>query len=414
MANALITSSIITAGTLEALHNNSAFINSINTEYNDQFAKGGAKAGATINVRRPVQYTVRSGATANLQDINETTVPLTLQPEFGIDWAFQDYDLSLSIDKFSSRYLEPAGKRLASEIDMRIGALYKSVWNFIGTPGVTPNTAQIALDAGVLLDNNACERSGSRTLALTPLANAKMVGGMSGFFNDQATLGKQFKSGMLQSSLGMDFQMSQNLPTHTVGPLGGTPLVNGASQGLVNVGATDNPYSATTSLVTNGWTAAAAPRLKFGDVFTIAGVFSVNPETKQSVGALQQFAVTADVSSDASGNATVIIAPAIIAGGAYQNVTARPASGAAIVVQTGVANAAYAQNILFHKDAFTFVTVDMELPGGMDMANRATADGVSLRFVRGYDILNNKRICRFDILAGYAALRPEWAVRLSN
>lgn len=414
MANNVITSSIITNGTLEALHNHSAFAKNINTEYNDQFAKGGAKAGATINVRRPVQYTVRSGPTANLQDVNETTVPLTLQPEFGIDWAFQDYDLSLSIDKFSSRYLEPAGKRLATEIDMRIAQLYKSVWNFIGTPGTTPNTAQIALDAGVLLDNNACDRSGDRTLALTPLANSKMVGGMSGFFNDQATVGKQFKTGMLQSSLGMDFQMSPNLPVHTVGPLGGTPLVNGANQGLINGGTTDNPYAATTALVTNGWTAAAALRLKFGDVFTIAGVFGVNPETKQSTGLLQSFVVTADTSSDGAGNATVVISPAIIAGGAYQNVTARPASGAAIVVQTGTASTQYAQNILFHKDAFTFVTVDMELPNGMDMANRATADGISLRFVRGFDILNNKRICRFDILAGYAALRPEWAVRVTQ
>lgn len=414
MTNALITSSIITNGTLEALHNHSAFLGNINTDYDDQFAKGGAKAGATINVRRPVQYTVRSGNVAILQDINETTVPITLQPEFGIDWAFQDFDLSLSIDKFSSRYLEPAGKRLATEIDMRIAALYKTVWNFTGTPGTIPATAQIALDAGVLLDNNACDRNGSRLMALSPVANAKMVGGMTGFFNDQTTVGKQFKSGMLQSSLGMDFQMSPNLPTHTVGPLGGVPLVNGASQGLVNAGSTDNPWAATTSLVTNGWTAAASLRLKFGDVFTIAGVLSVNPETKQPTGALQQFVVTADTSSDGAGNATIVIAPAIIAGGAYQNVTARPASGAAITVQTGTASTAYGQNILFHKDAFTFVTVDMELPNGMDMANRAHADGVSLRFVRGFDILNNKRICRFDILAAYAALRPEWATRITQ
>ncbi len=414
MANSLITSSIITMGTLEALHNSSAFLGSINTDYDDQFAKGGAKAGATINVRRPVQYTVRSGNAANLQDINETTVPITLQPEFGIDWAFQDYDLSLSIDKFSSRYLEPAGKRLASEIDLRIGALYKSVWNYMGTPGTTPASAQVALDANVLLDNNACARDDMRTLALTPLTNSKMVGGMAGFFNDQQTISKQFRTGLLQTSLGMDFQMSQNLPTHTVGPLGGTPLVNGASQGLINAGATDNPYAATTALITNGWTAAAALRLKFGDVFTIAGVLSVNPETKQATGALQQFVVTADTSSDISGNATVVISPAIIAGGAYQNVTARPASGAAIVVQTGVAATSYGQNILFHKDAFTFVTVDMEVPNGMDMADRKTASGVSLRFVRGFDILNNKRICRFDILAGYAALRPEWACRVTQ
>jgi hypothetical protein len=124
--------------------------------------------------------------------------------------------------------------------------------------------------------------------------------------------------------------------------------------------------------------------------------------------------LTADVSSDASGNLTAVISPAIIAGGAYQNVTARPASGAAITVLTGAANTLNGQNVLFHKDAFTLVTVDMDLPRGMDMSERMVSDGVSLRFVRGFDITNNKRLCRFDILAGYAALRPEWACRLTQ
>ena len=190
-------------------------------------------------------------------------------------------------------------------------------------------------------------------------------------FNDQATQGRQLKTGMMATNLGLDFIMSQNLPTHTVGGLGGTPLINGANQGLINAGATDNnPYAATTSLITDGWTAAAANRLKRGDVFTIAGVFSVNPETKQSTGLLQQFVVTADAASDGSGNLTTTIYPAIIAGGAYQNVTARPADNAAITVLTGSANTSYGQNILFHRDAFTLVTADMEVPNGMDMAEK--------------------------------------------
>ena len=415
MANNVITSSIITNETLRILHNNSAFLGNINTEFEDQFAKKGLKAGSVINVRRPVQYTVRDGAVANIQDVNESTVPITMEQEFGIDWAFSDYDLTLTIDEFTKRYLEPAGKRLAAELDARIAArFYRGVANFSGTAGTTPSTAQSVLDAAVLLDNNACPRDDNRMLALTPLANAKLVGGMSGLFNDQATQGRQLKTGMMATNLGLDFIMSQNLPTHTVGGLGGTPLVNGANQGLINSGATDNPYSATTSLVTDGWTAAAANRLKRGDVFTIAGVFSVNPETKQSTGLLQQFVVTADAASDGSGNLTATIYPAIIAGGAYQNVTARPADNAAITVLTGSANTSYGQNILFHRDAFTLVTADMEVPNGMDMAEKAMHEGVALRFVRGFDITNNRRICRFDMLAGYGLLRPEWAVRLTQ
>ena len=415
MANNIITSSIITNETLRILHNNSAFLGNINTEFEDQFAKKGLKAGSVINVRRPVQLTVRDGAVASIQDVNETTVPITMEQEFGIDWAFSDYDLTLSIDEFTKRYLEPAGKRLAAELDARIATrFYRGVANFSGTAGTTPSTAQSVLDAAVLLDNNACPRDDNRMLALTPLANAKLVGGMSGLFNDQATQGRQLKTGMMATNLGLDFIMSQNLPTHTVGGLGGTPLVNGANQGLINAGATDNPYAATTSLITDGWTAAAANRLKRGDVFTIAGVFSVNPETKQSTGLLQQFVVTADAASDGSGNLTATIYPAIIAGGAYQNVTARPADNAAITVLTGSANTSYGQNILFHRDAFTLVTADMEVPNGMDMAEKAMYEGVALRFVRGFDITNNRRICRFDMLAGYGLLRPEWAVRLTQ
>jgi len=347
--------------------------------------------------------------------VNETTVPITMEAEFGIDWAFSDYDLKLSIDEFSKRYLAPAAKRLAAELDLRIATrFYRGVANFSGTPGTPISTAQAVLDAAVLLDNAACPRTDGRMLALTPLSNAKLVGGMSGLFNDQATQGKQLKNGMMSTNLGMDFIMSQNLPTHTVGGLGGTPLVNGANQGLINSGSTDNPSAATTSLITDGWTAAVANRLKRGDVFTIAGVFAVNPETKVSTGVLRQFIATADAASDGAGNLTVAIYPAIIAGGAYQNVTARPADNAAITVLTGTASTAYGQNIMFHRDAFTLVTADMELPKGMDMADRAVEDGVSIRFIRGYDITNNRRICRFDLLAGYGLLRPEWAVRVTQ
>ena len=415
MANNVITSSIITNETLRILHNESAFLGNINTEYEDQFANKGMKAGSVVNVRQPVQYTIRDGATINIQDVNELTVPITMEAEFGIDWAFSDYDLKLSIDEFSKRYLAPAAKRLAAELDLRIATrFYRGVANFSGTPGTPISTAQAVLDAAVLLDNAACPRTDGRMLALTPLSNAKLVGGMSGLFNDQATQGKQLKNGMMSTNLGLDFIMSQNLPTHTVGGLGGTPLVNGANQGLINSGSTDNPSAATTSLVTDGWTAAVANRLKRGDVFTIAGVFAVNPETKVSTGVLRQFIATADAASDGAGNLTVAIYPAIIAGGSYQNVTARPADNAAITVLTGTASTAYGQNLMFHRDAFTLVTADMELPKGMDMADRAVEDGVSIRFIRGYDITNNRRICRFDLLAGYGLLRPEWAVRVTQ
>lgn len=413
MANNFITPSQITSETLRILTNESAFLGAINTEYKDEFAQSGAKVGQTINIRNPVQFTTRDGPVVNLQDVNESTVPLTIQPEFGVDFQFSDYDLALKIDKFSDRYLRPAAVALATKLDMRIASLYKGVAGFAGTPGTVPATALAALNAAAVLDNNSAPRDNMRTLAMNPITNANMVDGTKGLFNDQKVIGEQYRTGLMKTSLGMDFQMSQNMPVHTVGPLGGTPLVNGANQGITNQTTTDNPYQASQNLITDGWTAAAALRLRAGDVFTIAGVFAVNPVNKQNTGALRQFVVTADVSSDASGNAVVPISPGLIAGGAYQNVTALPADNAAITVVTGAANTSYAQNMLFHKDAITLATVDMEVPKGMDMAERRVYKGVSMRFVRGFDIVNNRRICRFDILAGYALLRPEWVVRLT-
>lgn len=406
MANTLITSSMITNETLRILHNESIFLPRINKQYNDQFAKTGAKAGATVNVRRPVQFTVRSGATLAPQDIQETQVPVTVDPEFGIDWNFQDFDLSLSIDRFSERYLVPAGRRLATELDSRISALYKQVYNFSGTPGTPPTTAALLLDPGTRLSNSITPTD-DRYFCLSPAVQAGAVAGLSGLFNSQSELANQYKKGTMGNALGYEFGMSQTLPTHTVGAHGGTPLVNGAGQ-------EQSTWTNTMSLVTDGWTNSTTGILKEGDVFTIADVYQVNQETKQSTGNLQQFVVRADADSGAStGPATLTISPAIITSGAYQNVDAAPADNAAITV-VGTASTGYVQNLAYHKDAFTLVTVDMELPNGVDMAARSVYDGISLRFIRDYDVTNNRRICRFDILAGFAALRPEWACRVPN
>lgn len=413
MADNLITSTIILNKTMQVLHNESAFLGHINTEFNDEFAKKGMKAGATVYPRRPVQFRVRDGATASLQDVNETSVPVTVEPEFGIDFDFTEFDRTLSVDDFNKRYLMPAGKRLATELDTRIALrFYQSVANLSGTPGTTPSTALGLLKAAAILDDCSCPRDGLRVAALNPLATAYMVDGLKGLLNDDGVIGMQTKTGLMKSNLGLAFQMSQNVPTHTAGTQGGTPLINGANQGTTTAVATENPYAATTTLVTDGWTAAAATRLKKGDVFTIAGVFAVNLENKNTLSNLKQFVATADAASDGSGNLSVIASPALIAAGAYQNVSNLPADNAAITVVSGTSGQISPQNMVFHRDAFTMVTVAMDVPKGMDMAEQITYEGVNLRFVRGYDITNNKRISRFDLMAGYGALRPEWAVRV--
>jgi len=411
MADVLLTPQVITDEALRILHNNIVLTKKVSRQYDDSFAKSGSKIGQTLKIRKPVQFTVRSGSTASLQDVVETSQDLTVSTLKGIDWDFDDVDLAMTIDDFSSRYLRPAMARLASELDYSVYAgIYKSVANAVGTPGTVPSAALTFLQAGQKLDEFAAPRDDLRHMILNPAAQAATVDGLKGLFQSSDRIASQYERGMMGQGLGWNFWMSQNVPTHTVGPLGGTPLVNGASQGSAGA---NNAYTASLALVTDGWTAAAAARLKAGDVFTIANVFAVNPETKQSTGSLMQFVVQSDVSSDASGNATVTITPCPISGGAYQNVTALPADNAAITV-LGAASTVSPVNIGFHKEAFTVVTADLELPKGTDMAARSQYDGVSLRFVRDFDITNNKRICRFDILYGFAALRPEWACRVQG
>jgi P22 coat protein - gene protein 5 len=431
MANALVTSTVVTNEVLRIAHNASAFLGNMNTDYDDKW-QGQYKPGQTVNARRPVQFTHRTGSTANIQDITESSVPVTVQPELGIDFAVSSNELALSIGsngnvskEFKDRYLKPAGLKIAAILDYNIATIIKNgAHQMVGTPGTPPASFADLLNAQVPLDRMSVPRDGMRMAAIEPGANATILAGLSGLFNNASVLSEQYKTGVIKTGAGLDLAMSQNVPSHTVGPLGGTPTVGAANQGLINSGSTDNPYANTTQLATAGWTAAAAVRLNRGDTFTIAGVFSVNPETKASTGALQSFVVVGPtenapgaVSSDASGALSMAISPAIIAGGAFQNVTARPAAGAAITITSGAANQTYTNNIIWHKDAVTFVSPKQELPGGMDMAYQASlADegGISLRFVRGFDITNNRFISRFDVLWGAAVTLPNFVVRRTN
>ena len=256
MANALITSTVITNEVLRIAHNASAFLGNMNSDYSELW-NGQYKPGQSVNARRPVQFTHRTGSTANIQDITESSVPIVVQPELGIDFAVASNELALSVGsngqvskEFKQRYLQPAGLKIAAIMDYSIGQIVKnSAHQMVGTPGVPPATVADILNAQVPLDRMSVPRDGMRMAAIEPGANATIVAGLATLFNNQGMLGEQYKSGIIKTSLGLDFAMSQNVPTHTVGPLGGTPLVNGASQGLTNSGSTDNPYAASTLLL---------------------------------------------------------------------------------------------------------------------------------------------------------------------
>lgn len=402
MPNSLLTIDMITNESLMVLENNLSFTKQVNREYDSSFANSGAKIGDTLSIRRPVRYLGRNGQGINVENTTESSVPLTLNNQWGVDVAFSSKDMALSIDVFSDRILKPAIATVANAIDFAGMQLYRDVYNVVGTPGTTPSALTTYLDAGVRMDNEAAPRDGMRAVVVNPQAQATIVGNLTTLFNPTSRISDQYTQGTMGEAVGFKWSMDQNVNTHTVGALGGTPAVNGANQ-------------SGSSLVTDGWTAAAATRLRRGDVFTIANVFAVNPQNRQSTGQLRQFVCTADGVSDGSGNMTISISPAIVTSGQYQTVNAAPADNALLTI-VGNANTVTPQNLAFHRDAFTLATADLLLPGGVDFARRMRSEklNVSMRAVRAYDINNDRLPMRIDVLGGWATLRPELACRIAG
>jgi hypothetical protein len=399
--NQYLTISMITREGLRVLVNNLVFAKNINREYDDYFAKSGAKIGATINIRKPPRYLGRTGDALAVESAVETSTPLTLTTLFGVDLEFSDADLLLSIDDFKKRFIQPGMSTIANKLDFDGLQLYKQVPNLVGTPGTTPTLLLTYLLAGVALDNNSAPQDGQRKAILTSLMQATIVDALKGLFQATQQIAQQYMKGRMGSAINYDWFMDQNVAVHTFGLLGGVPVVNGANQ----VG---------TSLILNGWTAAAATRVKFGDQFTIVGVNGVNPQSRVTTGILQGFTAMSDGASDGAGNMTLVIYPPIITSGAFQTVTASPAAGAALTF-AGTSLQQSPQGLVYHPDAFTLGMADLELPRGTDMAERIASKelGIAIRFIRDYDIRSNSRPCRSDIIYGYAAVRPELAVRVA-
>lgn len=398
--NTLLTTSLITKEALRVLENNLTGAKTINREYDSKFAVEGAKIGSSLNIRKPVRYIVVEGQALVLQDATETQATLTLDKQFQVAFQFSSSDLALSIDLFSDRFVKPAVSALANKIDSYVLSFYKRIYNAVGTPGTTPNALLTYLDAGVKLNNTATPRDGMRSLVLTPRQEATIVDALKGLFQQSSKIAEQYSSGQMGTAIGFDWHMDQNLPTHTYGTYAGTPLVDGANQ----VGA---------SIITDGWSSGAST-LNEGDIFTMAGVYAVNPQSRLSTGELQQFAVTQTI-SDTSGAMTIAITPEIIISGPFQTVTNSPANNAAITV-AGATGAVSPQGIAWHKDAMTYASADLPLPGGVDKAARASDKqlGISLRMIQDYDITTDQWPCRLDILCGALLLRPELATRIQG
>lgn len=396
MPNTLLTSTIITREALRILHQKLNFVGNINKQYDEKFAKEGAKIGSSLNIRLPNKYVIRRGATLVAQDTTETNTTLQVTNQTGVDLNFTSVDLTLSLDDFSKRVLEPAMAVLASTIESDALAMVLDVYQQVGTPGTVPNTALAYLQAKARLDNSLTPPD--RNVLVDPLAQITIVDALKGLFQNDRELAKQYKDGAMGNALGFDWYANTLMPAYTMGNKASGVTVNGASQtgSTLNIGGV-----------------AASDTFKKGMVFTIAGVFEVHPETKQLTSRLQNFVVTADATM-AGTTGSISISPAIAVTGAQQNVNASPANAAAITIQSGSASTAYLQGIAFHKDAFTFATADLIMPKGLDFAARETYDGISMRIVRQYDINNDKFPCRLDVLYGFKTIRPELACRVTS
>ena len=411
MANQLLTISKITNEALMVLENELTFTSEVDRNYDDQFAVVGAKIGNTVNVRRPGRFIGTTGPALNVEDFNETSVPVTLSTQFHVDTQFTTQDLALSLDMFSDRVLKPAVAAIANKIDrdgLSLAALQTA--NIVGTAGTPPSDLITYLTAQAYLDAEGAPRDGRRSCIVEPFTSATIVNALKGLFNPQTEISEQYKKGLMgRDSGGMNWKMDQNVVSQTFGSFAGTAVCSTTTgTGFLTSGWAS---SSTISLTTTG-----AVSLNAGDVITIDGVYAVNPQNRQAYGSnkLRNFVVKQAVSGTDT-TISVVVSPAVITAGQFQNVSIPTTSSTATVNFFNKTGAVSPQNIIMHRNAFTLACADLELPEGVHFAGRASDKeiGLSMRVVRQYTINNDSIPTRIDVLYGWAPLYPELACRVA-
>lgn len=414
MANNLLTISMITNEALMVLENELTFTSQVERNYDDQFAVTGAKIGATLNVRRPGRFVGTSGPALNVEDFNETSVPVTLSTQFHVDTQFTTQDLALSLDRFSDRVLKPAVAAIANKIDRDGLVMAKNnTANIVGTAGTVPTSLLTYLTAGAYLDSEGAPRDGRRACIVEPFTGATIVDSLKGLFVPSNTISKQYERGMMgKDSAGMMWKMDQNVVSQTFGSYSTATL---ACATTTATGFLTSGWASTSTIALTATTATAG--LKQGDTITIANIFAANPQNRAAYGSnrLRSFVVQADVTVATSGTTSVIVSPAVITAGQFQNVVVNSTSATAVVTPFNNTGTVSPQNIVMHKNAFTMACADLELPDGVHFAGRAADKelGLSMRVVRQYTINNDSIPTRVDVLYGWAPLYPELACRVA-
>lgn len=411
MANSILTPTIITRESLRVLHSKLNFIGNVNRQYDDRFAQTGAKVGTSINVRMPSKYSVRTGATLTAQDHVERSTPLSVSSQYGVDVSFTSVELTMQLDDFSKRIIEPAMAQLAAKIEADcMSDAYKLVANYVNATTNAKMTYAYLQTAGAILSKNLANPSGRAGL-LCPGSKVEFLDATKTLFHQSDALAKQFREGMMGRTGGMDIYENTLIPSHTTGTLAGSPVITAEPATTT----TANSWVSQTTVSVTG--ATAATTLKAGDIITISYLYDVHPESKQNTGVLKRFVVQSNVTLTTATSAyAVTIKPGIMygSGNGYQNVSLSGAtvmSGAAVAL-VGAVGTAFAQDLFFHEDAFCFATADLE-----DVSRygawgaRESMDGISMRIARQYAISSDTVPCRIDVLFGFAGLYPELAVR---
>jgi hypothetical protein len=443
--------SYITNEALVVLENELVIANRVERQYSNEFAQTGAKIGNTCNIRRPPRYIGTYGPPLNVEDSNETFVPVPLIFQFHVDVQFTTQDLALSMDMFKKRILRPQIATVANRIDSDTAQYaYLNTATTLGQFGVSPASYKIFSDARAYLASEACPTEGEKNCVLDPVSMSAATDAVKGLFNPQAQIGEYVEKGLVARQFaGLDWWEDQNIPTMITGAQGGAPTVTATPSGtaLLTTG-----WAQQGTLATGGWTASTGV-VKVGDTIQIAGVFPVNPQNRSQYGKiLKQFVIlppggfvtppngaavpgltfgaatltngtfnpaTGVYTSTAGGLLTLTIGEAVISGGQFQNVTAAPGVSAVITVNGGTSNAntTSPQGLVFHKYAFALAFADLPLPQGVEMAVRAYDDedvGMSIRCVTQYTINNDAEPTRCDVLYGPASLYRSLGIRIAG
>lgn len=409
MSNQLLTISMITREALRVLVNNLVFTNLVEREYDDEFAKNGAKIGNVLNIRKPPRFVRTDGQGLQLQDVTETSVPLVLTTQGQRAFTFSSQDLALSIDDFSKRFVKPAVANLANQVDYDGLQQFINVYQSVGVPGTTPNALLTYLQAQQALNQSAAPDDDERYFVIGPAAQASIVDALKGLFQASTEIAEQYRRGKMGTVVGGEWYMDQNVANQTTGTFWVSSTPTMLTTGSPQTGASISIVAGATSGVVNQ-----------GDVFTIGGVYSVNPQNYQSTGVLQNFVATASATASSGAITALQISPSIVTSGPFQTVSAAPATSAALTIQGGASSAptnaatTSPQNMLFHREAFAMACADLPLPGGVDMAERISDKelGLSLRLVRAYDINQDRFPLRLDFLYGWTTLYPQLACRI--